>query len=216
MVKKILIRIKNKLRRVILGENVSPFQVNSIDHVNINESSYLLQNFHLDLRKPIPQKRYVDIGANCMISAQLIFEDETGEIIIGNNVFLGSSKLICRNKIEFGNNIFVAWGCYFYDHDSHSLDYKERRKDIQQQLDDYRAGRNFIHSKNWGVVKSAPIKICDDAWIGMEAIILKGVTIGEGAIVGAGSVVTKDVAPWTVVGGNPARVIKEIPINLRK
>lgn len=50
----------------------------------------------------------------------------------------------------------------------------------------------------------------------MEAIILKGVTIGEGAIVGAGSVVTKDVAPWTVVGGNPARVIKEIPINLRK
>lgn len=55
---------------------------------------------------------------------------------------------------------------------------------------------------------TAPIKICDGAWIGARAIVLPGVTIGEGAIVAAGAVVTKDVLPWTVVGGNPARVIK--------
>lgn len=55
---------------------------------------------------------------------------------------------------------------------------------------------------------TAPIKIEDGVWIGARAILLPGVTIGEGAVVAAGAVVTKDVAPWTVVGGNPARVIK--------
>jgi len=56
---------------------------------------------------------------------------------------------------------------------------------------------------------TAPITIGDGVWIGARAIVLPGVTIGEGAIVAAGAVVTKDVAPFTVVGGNPARVIKQ-------
>lgn len=56
---------------------------------------------------------------------------------------------------------------------------------------------------------TAPITICDGVWIGARAIVLPGVTIGEGAVVAAGSVVTKDVEPWTVVGGNPAKVIKK-------
>jgi acetyltransferase-like isoleucine patch superfamily enzyme len=57
--------------------------------------------------------------------------------------------------------------------------------------------------------------ISDFVWIGANVIILKGVTIGEGAIVGAGSVVTKDVPPYTIVAGNPARIIREIPENER-
>lgn len=61
----------------------------------------------------------------------------------------------------------------------------------------------------------APVKISDKVWIGFNSIILKGVTIGEGAVVGAGSVVTKDVPAWTVVAGNPARIIREIPENER-
>lgn len=56
---------------------------------------------------------------------------------------------------------------------------------------------------------TAPITIGDGVWIGARAIVLPGVTIGEGAIVAAGAVVTKDVEPWTVVGGNPAKVLKE-------
>lgn len=55
----------------------------------------------------------------------------------------------------------------------------------------------------------APITICDGVWIGARAIILPGVTIGEGAVVAAGAVVTKDVEPWSVVGGNPAKFIKK-------
>jgi len=56
---------------------------------------------------------------------------------------------------------------------------------------------------------TAPIEICDGVWIGAHAIILPGVTVGEGAVVGACAVVTKDVEPWTVVAGNPAKFIKK-------
>jgi acetyltransferase-like isoleucine patch superfamily enzyme len=64
-------------------------------------------------------------------------------------------------------------------------------------------------------IGASPIIIEDDAWIGFNSIILKGVTIGKGSIVGAGSVVTKSVPPWTIVGGNPAKIIREIPENER-
>jgi acetyltransferase-like isoleucine patch superfamily enzyme len=60
-----------------------------------------------------------------------------------------------------------------------------------------------------------PIRIGRGAWLGARVIILKGVTVGEGAVVGAGSVVTRDVAPYTLVAGNPARFIREIPLNDR-
>ncbi len=62
--------------------------------------------------------------------------------------------------------------------------------------------------KDWSNVKSSPITIKDKAWIGFNSIILKGVTIGEGAVVAAGSVVTQDVPDYAVVGGNPAKIIK--------
>jgi len=156
------------------------------------------------------ERKFVTIGDDNMLNCQIIFESDEGEVIIGNRVFIGASTLISRERIEFGNNIFVAWGVCFYDHDSHSLDHKMRQEDISQQLRDYRNGQSFIQNKNWKTVKSAPIKISDNAWIGMNALILKGVTIGEGAVVGAGSVVTRDVEPWTVVGGNPAKLIRRI------
>jgi maltose O-acetyltransferase len=56
---------------------------------------------------------------------------------------------------------------------------------------------------------SAPITIEDDAWLGFNSVVLRGVTIGAGAIVGAASVVTKDVMPFSVVAGNPARIVGE-------
>jgi galactoside O-acetyltransferase len=67
--------------------------------------------------------------------------------------------------------------------------------------------------KDWSNVVCRPVIIQDKAWIGFNVIILKGVTIGTGAIVGAGSVVTKDVPAYCIAGGNPARVIRELSQN---
>jgi len=179
-------------------------------------NSYLLEQFRMNINFPKEGKKYVTIGDDSMLDCQITFESQEGEVIVGDRCFVGGSHLISRSKIEIGDDVFIAWGGFLYDHDSHSLDYKEREKDIQMQLTDLRAGRNFIKSKNWGVVSTKPIKICSHAWIGMNCTILKGVTVGEGAIVAAGSVVTKDVPDWTVVGGNPAKILKELPLSLRK
>lgn len=190
--------------------------IHNIDKYVELGNSHLLQSFRLILNSPIVGKKYLKVGDDTMLSCAIAFESGAGMVTVGNRSFIGNSNLICRNGIEIQDHVFIAWGCYFYDHDSHSINYRDREDDITQQLEDFRNKRDFIENKNWTVVNSKPIKICSNSWIGMNVIILKGVTIGEGAIVGAGSVVTKDVPAWTIVGGNPAKVIREIPIDLRK
>jgi acetyltransferase-like isoleucine patch superfamily enzyme len=179
-------------------------------------NAHYTETFKLLLNAPIADKKYLMVGDNSMVGCQVTFESNQGCVIIGNNSFIGNSQIICRSSIHIEDHVFIAWGCCIYDHNSHSLSYLDRQSDMQQQLSDYRAGRSIVASKNWDVVAAAPIRICSNAWIGMNCLILKGVTIGEGAVVAAGSVVTKDVLPWTVVGGNPARVIKQIPEDISK
>lgn len=178
-------------------------------NIQIDSSSHLTDSFSVRQDVSSADKRLF-IGKDCIIGGQFIFESSTGKIAIGNHSYIGASTFISRSSIVVGNNVTIAWGCTIYDHDSHSLDYRERRKDIDDELSDLRDKQNMVAHKNWGVVNSRSIKICDDAWIGMNCIILKGVTVGEGAVVGAGSVVTKDVPAWTVVAGNPAKVVKTL------
>jgi len=182
----------------------------------VNDGSIFLDQFILNVHHPLPDKKYLIVGKDTMLDCQITFESSEGKVVIGDRCFIGASHLISRSQIIIEDDVFIAWGGYLYDHDSHSLDYAERENDIQQQLKDYRSNHNFILNKNWSVVNTKPIKIRANAWIGMNCTILKGVTVGEGAIVGAGSVVTKDVPAWSVVAGNPARFLKEIPLNLRK
>lgn len=163
----------------------------------------------MTIRNPYQNK--ITIGDDCMINCNFIFESDKGEIEIGDRCFINAgTNIISRSKIKFGNDITVAWGCTFYDHNSHSLDWRERVHDLEQEIKDYNETGDFIKNKNWDVVKSRPITIEDKAWIGMNCTILNGVTIGEGAIVGACSVVRENVEPWTVVAGNPAKVIRRI------
>jgi galactoside O-acetyltransferase len=103
----------------------------------------------------------------------------------------------------------MAWGVVIYDHNSHSFDWQQRQKIVRHFHETYGSARCF-EDLDWTDVSSAPIFIRDRVWIGFDAVILKGVTIGEGAIVGARSVVTSDVEPYTVVAGNPARLVRRL------
>lgn len=153
----------------------------------------------------------VDIHPDSMLACNFVFESESGHIKIDEGTFINAgSSLICKDEIKIGKYVTIAWGCTIYDHNSHSLDYCHRVDDIKRQLDDYRNNHYFIKSKDWSTVKSKKIIIEDYAWIGMNCTILSGVTIGKGAIVGAGSVVRHDVEPWTVVAGNPAQFVKRL------
>ncbi|MDB5287276.1 MAG: thiogalactoside acetyltransferase [Mucilaginibacter sp.] len=210
-------KIKNKIKR-LLGYNQQPMPVNKYNNSYLKiGNSLLLDDFILNARLPQTGKTYVNIGLDCIIGGTFTFEAATGEVVIGNKVYLAGGHLICKNKIEIESDVFISWGITIFDNDSHSLDYRDRLADMQNHLNDWRAGyTNLNTSKNWANVNSAPVKISRYAWIGMGVTILKGVTIGEGAVVAAKSVVTKDVEAWTVVGGNPAKFLKNIPLELRK
>lgn len=153
----------------------------------------------------------VEIGSGSIIGCQFIFESNEGGVVIGSKSFINSdTRLISRSSIVIGSNVTIAWGCTIYDHNSHSLSYLDRRKDLEQQLSSYKASGSLTDNKDWGTVVSSAIEIQDDAWIGFGSTILKGVTVGKGAVVGANSVVREDVPPWTLVAGNPAVVIKRL------
>lgn len=179
-------------------------------YIELSRESIYRKGFNVELRFPESGHIYLKTGNHCVLDGKYIFEKETGYIQIGNRVHIGSSTFISINKIIIEDDVTIAWDCLFYDHNSHSVDWEKRSKDTEQEYIDIKKGLNPITNKNWAVVNSSPIHICKKAWIGMGVKILKGVTIGEGAIVGAGSVVVKNVAPWTIVGGNPAVELKKL------
>lgn len=185
---------------------------NNYEYLGKGESSILLSNFKLDFRLEKENRKYVNIGEKCLIGSTFTFETSSGEVFIGNNVHIGHAHFICRNKIVIKNDVTMAWGIMIYDHNSHSILWEERKNDNHQCYEDYVnfQGNNIVN-KDWSNVISKPIIIESKVWIGFDVTILKGVTIGEGAVVGAKSVVTKDVEPWTVVAGNPAVVVKFLP-----
>jgi galactoside O-acetyltransferase len=141
------------------------------------------------------------IGQHCIIAAKISFDASNGLISVGNNTYIGASHLVCHTRITIGDDAVISWGVTVVDHDSHSTKWSERACDVA----DWRNGK-----KEWSKVAIAPVTIGDKVWIGFNAIILKGITIGEGAVVGAGAVVTKDVPPYTIVAGNPARIIRTL------
>ena len=145
----------------------------------------------------------IRVGAECSLQGLLVTETDTSEIVIGNNVFIGSETIIdCATRVEIEDDVLVSYQCLLIDSNNHSNNAALRRND----LPDVKYGRAY----NWDSIPSRPIVIRRGAWVGARSIILKGVTIGEGAIVGAGSVVTKDVEPYTIVAGNPARMVRRL------
>ncbi|MDF1882119.1 acyltransferase [Sulfurimonas sp. MAG313] len=113
-------------------------------------------------------------------------------IQIGNNCRINKNVyLLGRNKIEIGNNVVLSTEVMLLD----------SGLDVQAFID----ANNSIHTDSF-------VKIEDNVWIGAKAIVLPGVTIGHNSIIGAGSVVTKDVAPNTMVAGNPAKIIKKLKV----
>lgn len=196
-------KVYRAIKRRKSRRSIAPF-------VNLASDSYYGESFHVDLRNPQNGHIYLKTGEHCVLEGNYIFETQTGKIEIGNRVHIGSSTFISINGIKIDDDVTIAWNCLIYDHNSHSVDWKERKYDTEREYQAYLKHVPLIANKDWSMVKSKPIHICSKAWIGTGAIILKGVTIGEGAVVGAGSVVTKDVPAWTVVAGNPAQVVKEV------
>lgn len=166
--------------------------------------------------EPMLRTRCTSVGKNVKCDGDIPLIDGGGTIIIGDNVFIGNqgawfvspniykkpvlkigsntalnyrTVISAEQKVVIGDNCLIAEETKIFDNNSHGIDYRHRK----MTKDDI-----------------SPVIIGDHVWIGMNSIILKGVHVGDGAVVAAGSVVTKDVPAMTVVGGNPAKIIKKI------
>jgi len=148
-------------------------------HTSININSNVLLNSK--------NKSY---HLNMHSPVKIIVDRKGGYIEIGENTRIHGSCIHAYSNIYIGKNCLIAANCQIFDGNGHDLSFN----DVS----------NRINSK--GTAK--PIFIEDNVWIGANSIILPGVRIGQGSVIGAGSVVTKDIPSMTLAAGNPAKVIK--------
>lgn len=120
-------------------------------------------------------------------------------IEIGHHVGMSSPCLWAKERITIGNYVNIGGDCIIMDSDAHNLDWRVR--DSQEMY-------SPIETMDSHTAKCAPIVIEDHVLIGARSIILKGVTIGHGSVIGAGSVVVKDIPANCIAAGNPCKVIK--------
>ena len=132
----------------------------------------------------------VTVGSYALIRPTNLYGGEPGEgLRVGNNSSIGPYSYIgCSGYIEIGNNVMISPRVSIYS-ENHNFD------DTHLPMIDQGVTRSFV-------------KIEDDCWIAANSIILAGVVIGKGSVIAAGSVVTKDVPPYSVVAGNPAKLLK--------
>lgn len=148
------------------------------------------------------QTERIVIGHSCNIAAS-IFCNTNGRIVIGDFVYInGGGTLRADHLIKIGSHCLFGPRITIWDTDNHPLSRSKRH--VQAEL----IPLQFINSYDAG---GGPIVIGDDVWVCMDSLILGGVTIGDGSIVAARSVVTKDIAPMSIVAGVPARVIGNVP-----
>ncbi|WHH58381.1 DapH/DapD/GlmU-related protein [Petroclostridium sp. X23] len=154
-------------------------------HLPASDSAYSLGAKRI--RRMLCKRIFDDVAPGVNIEHGVFFGGGAG-ISIGTNSGLG---LNCRvqGPVSIGDNVMMG-------------------PDVLIYTRNHRIDRTDIPMIKQGDTEPRPVMIGDDVWIGARAVILPGVTIGRGAVVAAGAIVTKSVAPYTIVGGNPARKIK--------
>jgi acetyltransferase-like isoleucine patch superfamily enzyme len=140
----------------------------------------------------------------------------SGNIQIGDHcTFTTGARIDCRESVKIGN--YVLFGGRISDFEAHPTDPEERAAEIAYSHSNLWPSFGKIRTKGLNSFvprfKSKPVVIEDKVWIALNSLVLKGVTIGYGSIVAAGAVVTNNVPPYSVVAGNPAKIVKSLKGN---
>ena len=147
----------------------------------------------------------VRIGAHSVVRGELFVFAHGGSIEIGDWCFVGeNSRIWSADAVSIGNRVLISHNVNIHDTNGHPVDAMARHEHFQQIVG---AGHPTVVG-----MESRPISIGDDAWIGFSVAIMKGVSVGAGAIVAANSVVLEDVPPHALVAGNPARLVRMLDI----
>ncbi|MBD2744351.1 acyltransferase [Coleofasciculus sp. FACHB-1120] len=184
------LKIKSKINAALVNKKCVIGNHSSV----LNHSSLVSHNYDRDS---------IVLGDNTHIEGQLM-TFPGGKIKVGNFCYLAQgSRIWSDTLIEIKDRTIIAHNVNIFDNQTHPIDPVARHQ-------------QFVHIIHKGFPKDLnlngkPVIIEEDVWIACNSIILRGVTIGKCSIIGAGSVVTKDVPAWTIVAGNPARIIGKVP-----
>jgi acetyltransferase-like isoleucine patch superfamily enzyme len=162
------------------------------------ETAQIFRHLRSKMPRAVEIANYVSCYAGCAFAL-----GENGTCSIGEFTLMNGALVMAEERIEIGAYCLISWNVGIADSDFHPLEPAQRRIDATA-LAPY-----FKDRPPRPKLRTAPVIISDNVWIGMNATILKGVTIGENSVVAAGSVVTKSIPPNTVVAGNPAVPVKE-------
>ena len=145
----------------------------------------------------------IKVGANTIVEGSLLTFAHGGRITVGEWCYIGEgSRIWSAGQIDIGDRVMISHNVNIFDNLTHPVDPVLRHQHFRAI-----ASVGHPHRIDLG---ARPVRINDDAWIAAGAMVLRGVTIGKAAIVGAGAVVSHDVPPFAIVAGNPARVIRYV------
>jgi len=149
------------------------------------------------------------IGCHTRVLGDLSTFGHGGEIRIGEWCYIGeASRIWSAISIELGDRVLVSHSVNIFDSLTHPIGAAARHEQVKQIFEE---GHPLSLS-----LDESPVRIQNDAWIGAGAMIMRGVTVGEGGIVAAGAIVTRDVPPYSIVAGNPAVLVRELSADERQ
>jgi acetyltransferase-like isoleucine patch superfamily enzyme len=155
------------------------------------------------IRNALGDSSQIVIGAHSHVRGELMIFAHGGRISIGEWCYVGVGTRIWSGvSIDIGNRVLISHSVNIFDNLTHPIRASERHAQARQIFTTGHPRDIFLDDK--------PVRIADDAWIGACAIIMRGVSVGQGGIVAAGAVVTKDVPAYSIVAGNPAVVVREL------
>lgn len=150
----------------------------------------------------------ITIGPGSHIRGELFTSPHGGHVTMGSHCYLGdNSRIWSAVRVSIGDRVLIRHNSSIFDSDTHPMAPADRHRHFVEMTTKGRLSKVDLREE--------PVLIEDDVWIGCNAVILKGVTIGRGAVIGAGSIVTHDVPPYAVAAGNPARVVRELTADER-
>jgi carbonic anhydrase/acetyltransferase-like protein (isoleucine patch superfamily) len=171
-------------------------------NVEVDETAYVETTFSFHLFRS-EQPVGVRIGRGASTYLGTMFDvGPRGRVRVGEYALVHGARILCDEEVEIGDYALVSWNVVLMDTYRVPFDPGERRRELGRV-----PGRSPRHLAGG---KPRPVRLGRNVWIGFDACVLPGVTIGEGAVVGARSVVAEDVPPFTVVAGNPARVVRRL------
>jgi acetyltransferase-like isoleucine patch superfamily enzyme len=141
---------------------------------------------------------HVSVYAGCSFAIAA-----NGRCTVGDFTLLNGAIIMAEDTIDIGSHCLISWGVGIADSDFHPLE------PAQRLIDSQALAPFFKNRPPRPKLKTAAVKIGNNVWIGMNAVILKGVTIGDNSVVAAGAVVTKSIPANTIVAGNPAVTVKK-------